>query len=129
VIEVFLPAVDLKQSKQGILQGCAENPDVAGIFLTHEHASLAYLELLQTGHVAHQQIQAVSYDITPEITNAIKDGRLLGTIDQDPARLGHTAAQALVELLQRPQADSAGSAKEMLSPVKKITRQTLPADL
>lgn len=129
VIEVFVTPIDMNRARQSILQGCAENPDAAGIFLTHEHASLAYLALLNAGQISQQQIRAVSYDVSPEITEAVADGRFLGTIDQNPFQLGYTAAQELMALLQQPQTEPSASAKEILIPVNTITRQTLPGDL
>ena len=129
VVEVFIPAMNIDQAKQSILEGFRLNPDAEGIFLTNEHASSAYLELLREVKLPEQQLYAVGYDINPEITEAIADGRLLGTIFQDPAKLGSVAAQELFTLLQQPQTDSPLTPKEVLVPVKKITKNNLPSEI
>jgi methyl-accepting chemotaxis protein/ABC-type sugar transport system substrate-binding protein len=129
VVEVFIPTMKIEQVKLSILEGFRLNPDAEGIFLTNEHASSAYLELLREGKLPEQQRYAVGYDINPEITEAIVDGRLLGTIFQDPAKLGSVAAQELFTLLQQPQTDSPLTPKEVLVPVKKITKNNLPSEI
>ena len=86
------------------------------------------LELLQEGKLPERQLYVVSYDMNSEIVEAIADGRLLGTIFQDPGKLGSTAAQELLTLLQQPQTDSAFTPKEVLVPVKKITRDNLASE-
>ena len=120
--------MSVNSSKQGILEGLHSNPDAEGIFLTNEDASIAYLELFREGKLPKQQLYVVSYDMNPEIIEAIADGRLLGTIFQDPGKLGSTAAQELLTLLQQPQTDSAFTPKEVLVPVKKITRDNLASE-
>ena len=57
----------------------------------------------------------MSYDINPDIAQAITNGRLLGTIFQDPVQIGRIAAQELLRLLQR-QSERAAP-KEILVPV------------
>ncbi len=127
VVEVFTPVLEIQEAKQSILEELLLNPDAEGIFLTNEDASLAYLELLQEGKLPERQIHGVSYDINTKIAESIADGRLLGTVFQDPAKIGCTAVQELMTLLQRP-TESASSLKEVLVPVKKITKENLPSD-
>jgi ABC-type sugar transport system substrate-binding protein len=111
------------------MEGVRSNPDAEGIFLTNEDASLAYLELLHDGKLPARKIYAVGYDIGPAIIQGISDGHLLGTIFQDPARLGSIAVQELLTLLKQPQLDVPVKSKEILVPVKKITRDNLPTPL
>ncbi len=129
IVEVFTPVLDIQQAKQSILEGFRMNPDAEGIFLTNEDASLAYLELLREGKLSERKLYVVSYDLNPEIAKAIADGRLLGTIFQDPPQLGKVAAQELFTLLQQSSLEKSRPPKELLVPVKKITKANLPADL
>jgi methyl-accepting chemotaxis protein/ABC-type sugar transport system substrate-binding protein len=126
VVEVFTSSLDIEQAKHSILEGFRLNPDADGIFLTNERASFAYLELIQEGNLPKRKLHAVGYDMTPKIVEAIADERLLGTIFQDPARLGSVAAQELLTLFQQPQADRSLTPKEILVPVKVITRCRVP---
>jgi ABC-type sugar transport system substrate-binding protein len=128
VVEVFTPAMNLEQAKQSILEGLNSNPDAKGIFLTNEFASVAYIELFRKGQLPQQQLYTVSYDINAEIAQAITDGELIGTIFQDPVRLGSVAAQELVALLQQPLTETPSTPKEVLVPVKKITRENLASE-
>lgn len=125
VIEVFTSLMDINQTKESILEGLNSNPDTKGVFLTNEHASVAYIELLREKKLPKQPLYAVSYDITAEIAQAITDGDLLGTIFQDPARLGSVATQELLTLFQQPHRKPSSTPKEVLVPVKIITKDNL----
>jgi len=128
VMEVFTSDMNVEQAKESLLEGFRLNPDAEGLFLTNEHASSAYLEMLWEGKLSEKQLHAVSYDINPEIKEAIADGRLLGTIFQDPAKLGTTATQELLTLLQQPRTDRPSTPREVFVPVKKIIKKNLPSD-
>lgn len=123
VAEVFTLAMNIEEAKQSILEGLRMNPDAQGVFLTNEHASFAYLDLLTEGKLAGRDLYAISYDINAEIAKAIRQGNLLGTVFQDPEKLGKVAAQELSEVLQRQKLPT--TPKETLVPVKKITRKNL----
>ena len=64
-----------------------------------------------------------------QIIEAIADERLLGTINQDPFQLGCVATQELLMLLQQQPTETPFTPKELLVPVKKITRENLPSDI
>jgi methyl-accepting chemotaxis protein/ABC-type sugar transport system substrate-binding protein len=127
VAEVFSPFLDVQQAKQNILEGFQLNSNAKGIFLTNEDASIAYLELLREGKIAPGSLQGVSYDLTSVVADAIKDGRLQGTLFQNPQQIGSIATEELLRLLQQPETAAAASPKPVLVPVKKITRETLRA--
>ena len=128
IVEIFTSAMNTKAVKQSLLEGFRQNPNAEGIFLTNENASIAYLELLREGKLPQKQLHAVSYDINAGIAQAITDGKLLGTIFQDPARLGDVAAQELLSLLQQSQTEDPSTPREVLVPVKKITRENLASE-
>ena len=68
-------------------------------------------------------------NMTPDIAQAVAEGGLLGTIVQDPVQMGRVATQELLTLLQQPSTKTSAIPKEMLIPVKKVTKQNLPAEI
>jgi methyl-accepting chemotaxis protein/ABC-type sugar transport system substrate-binding protein len=128
IVELFISAVSIEQAKQTIQEGLRLNPKAEGIFLTNEDASLAYLALLRESKLLGQKLYAVSYDINAEIAKAIADGSLIGTIFQDPPTLGSTAMQELLSLIQQQPLQKSLTPKEVLVPVKKITKENLPSE-
>lgn len=125
VVEAFTTIMNIEEAKQSMLEIIQRDPDVKGIFLTNEHASLAYLELIKEKHFAQREISAVCYDINADIAQAIADGRILGTIFQDPSQLGKAAGQKLLDIFQQPALATPDSPQEILTPVKKITRENI----
>lgn len=123
VVEIFFPSVDdIEQAKQILLEAFRFTPEVAGLFLTAENLSLAYLELRAEGKIPQRQIYAVSYDTSPAVLQAIEAGGLLGTIDQDCASMGKTVAQELLKFLHGSDNGHASAvSKEILIPVRQIT--------
>jgi methyl-accepting chemotaxis protein/ABC-type sugar transport system substrate-binding protein len=128
VVELFISAVNVEHAKQSIQEGLRLNPNAEGLFLTNEDASLAYLELLRENKLPEQKLYAVCYDINAEIAEAIADGRLLGTIFQDPCKLGSIAMQEWLTLYQQPSTVTSFTPKEVFMPVKKITKNNLASE-
>ncbi len=126
VVEIFSLSVKLVLDKQNILEGVKMTPDATGIFLTNEDASLAYLELVREGEIPAGTLHGVSYDLTPAIAEAIRDGILEGTIYQDPAALGRTSVHKLLtQFHHQPQAGMVVDPEDIHIPVQKITRENL----
>jgi methyl-accepting chemotaxis protein/ABC-type sugar transport system substrate-binding protein len=125
VVEIFSFDNDIKQAKMGIMEGLNLFPNAKGVFLTNETLVLAYLELLREGKIDRRTLCAVGFDMAPEIARAITDGHLLGTVVQDPVQLGKIATQELLVLLQQQPSEVPSTPKEVLVPVKKITRQNI----
>jgi ABC-type sugar transport system substrate-binding protein len=125
VIEVFTNIMDIEEAKQSMLDIIQRTPEIKGVFLTNEHASLAYLQLIKEGRLAQRSIAAVCYDINDDIVNAMMEGDVVGTIFQDPAQLGKAAAQKLLDIFRNPALASPASPQTILTPVKKVTSQEL----
>ena len=128
IAEVFTSTMNINEAKQSIMEGLRSNSGAQGIFVTNEHASSAYLELLREGKIPPGKFYVIGYDINPEIAAALLDGRLLATIFQDPPKLGSTAMQEILTLLQQPAPEKPAAPKVVLVPVKKITKANLPAE-
>ena len=126
VMEIFSFDNDIRQAKMGIMEGLNLFPNAKGVFLTNETLVLAYLELLREGKIVRRTLCAVGFDMASEIARAITDGHLLGTVGQDPVQLGKIATQELLALLQQQPSKVPSTPKEVLVPVKKITRNNLP---
>lgn len=126
VVEAFTSVMNIEEAKQSMLQSIQRTPDVQGMFLANEHASLAYLELLKEGRLSRREITAVSYDINASIVEALKTGDLVGSIFQDPPQLGRTAARYMLDLLKGARKMAPGTApQEVFTPVKKVTPQNV----
>jgi methyl-accepting chemotaxis protein/ABC-type sugar transport system substrate-binding protein len=125
VEEAFTSIMNIEEAKRNILEVLRNTPDVQGIFLTNEYAALAYLELVEQGKLSSQKISGVCYDINEHVAEAIRDGHLLGTIFQDPVQLGDAAAHELLEIFKRPGHRMPSEPKEVLTAVKKVTRDNI----
>ena len=125
ITEIFSPVDDIEESKKYISDGLQLFPNAQGIFLTNETMTLAYLKLVREGQLARQTLLAVGFDMAPEIASAIAAGRLLGTVIQEPIRIGEAATQELLPLLRRERTQTPATSKEILIPVKKITKQNV----
>ncbi|MBD3308762.1 substrate-binding domain-containing protein [candidate division KSB3 bacterium] len=126
VIEAFASVNDVELAKTHLLEGLQETPAVNALFLTNETLVMAYLELVQEDAVPDPSLPVVGFDLTPEIHDAVADGRLLGTIAQNPEQLGKIAAQELLARFDTPPATSPSEPKEILVPVTPITKAALP---
>jgi len=124
VVYAFTSLMNIEEAKQGILAAYRRYQDVKGIFVTNEHASLAALELLKEGAIP-ANVHVVTYDINPEIADAIQRGMLCGTVFQDPEKIGQTALQEILALQTQGALSLAASPRVVLSPVKKVTNDNL----
>jgi methyl-accepting chemotaxis protein/ABC-type sugar transport system substrate-binding protein len=128
IMEIFSPTDDVTEAKNSVLEGLKLFPDAQGVFLTNETIALAYLELLREGKFPQQPLYAAGFDITPAIAEAIADEYLLGTIIQDPVQIGNIATRELLMLLRQPRTKKPSTPKEVLVPVRKITKDNLPSE-
>lgn len=127
VVELFTSLIELEQSKEQILAGFNTHPEAEAIFLTHEPAALAYLELRKTHQLPPGDIKAVGYDINPQIRQGIQNDQLLATIFQDPVQLGRVAARELCQWVEQTPGTTHKRHKSILVPVKTIDKKNLLA--
>jgi methyl-accepting chemotaxis protein/ABC-type sugar transport system substrate-binding protein len=127
VVEIFASVFDIQQAKEQILEGLGLAENVEGIFLTNETIIFAYLELLREKKVSGRTLHAVGFDFPAQLAEPIADGRLAGTIAQDPYALGKVAIEQLVTMLkEHRRSGGLPKSKEVFVPVKKITKENLP---
>ena len=125
VVEVFTSTISKEQAKPNIFEGLTLTPDVRGVFLTNEDASMAYLELLQEEKDSLADLQVVTYDLPKKVAEAIEAGDLLGTIYQDPAEIGREAVSRLCSFSENGAAFFQASPEELHLPVKVVTGSNL----
>jgi ABC-type sugar transport system substrate-binding protein len=93
------------------------NPNVKGIFAANDGMGLGVVEAVAAAGLEGQVIVA-SVDAIPEAIDAVKAGRLLGTVAQYPDEMAILAVEAMLKVLKgRP------IAPEMESPVVLITQE------
>ena len=84
----------------GMLAFLAEGFAFDGIFAENDAMALGAIDALEkAGRSPWPQI--VGYDGVPEALQAIKNGRMLGTIAQNPRTLGEKAVDVLMEIVGR----------------------------
>jgi ABC-type sugar transport system substrate-binding protein len=123
VVEAFTTMMNIEEAKHSIREIIQRNPEIAGLFLTYEHASLAYLEMVHAEEWPWRSIAVVCYDINADIVNAIENGEIVGTIFQNPSQIGKTAAHKLLEIFRDPSLINPPSPQETMTPVMKVTKQ------
>ena len=78
---------------ENILQG---NGDIQAVFAANDEMALGALEAISG---AGKNVLVVGFDATDDAVEAVKAGRMGGTIAQQPALLGATAVQNAVKLI------------------------------
>ena len=100
-----------------IIQG---NPDIVVIFAANDGMGLGALEAVEAAGLA-DQIMVVSVDAIPEALDAVREGRLAGTVAQFPDEMAYLAVEALIKAIEgRPVAPF------IESPVIVYTMDNLP---
>ena len=78
---------------ENILQA---NGDIKAVFAANDEMALGAVEAISG---AGKQIMVVGFDATDDAIEAIKAGRMAGTIAQQPALIGSTAVENAVKLI------------------------------
>jgi ABC-type sugar transport system substrate-binding protein len=100
-----------------ILQG---NPNVRAIFAANDGMGLGAVEAVEAAGLTGQVV-VLSVDAIPEAIEAVRAGRLAGTVAQYPDEMAYLAIEALVKVIEgRPVAPF------IESPVVLITADNLP---
>lgn len=78
-----------------------EHPDIGLIFCANDMMALGAIEYLQES--GRTQVRVAAYDALDEAKQAIRDGKLVATIDQQAARQGYLGIQYAVKMVHREQ--------------------------
>jgi ABC-type sugar transport system substrate-binding protein len=99
-----------------ILQG---NPDVKAIFAANDGMGLGAVEAIEAAGLSGQVI-VISVDAIPEALDAVREGRLAGTVAQFPDEMAYLAIETLIKVIEgRPVAPF------MESPVAMMTQASM----
>ena len=99
-----------------ILQG---NPEVKAIFAANDGMGLGVVEAAQAAGLG--DLIVFSVDAVPEALEAVRDGRLAGTVAQFPDEMAYLAVESLIKVIEgRPVAPA------LESPIRLITQDNLP---
>ncbi|GAA5230485.1 substrate-binding domain-containing protein [Arthrobacter cryoconiti] len=74
------------------------NPNVTGVFAENDEMALGAIQAL--GTKAGTSVKVVGFDGTTDGLAAIKDGKLVATIAQQPAKLGQLAIQLAAKIIK-----------------------------
>lgn len=99
-----------------VLQG---NPEVRAIFAANDGMGLGVVEAAQAA--GFSEMLVFSVDAVPEALEAVRDGRLAGTVAQFPDEMAYLAVESLIKVIEgRPVAPA------LESPIRLITQENLP---
>lgn len=100
-----------------ILQG---NPNVKAFFAANDGMGLGAVEAIEAAGLSGEVI-VISVDAIPEALDAVREGRLAGTVAQFPDEMAYLAVEALIKVIEgRPVAPF------IESPVVIMTQDNLP---
>ncbi len=97
----------------------AEHPDVNLLFCANDMMALGAIQYLQVAGKTH--VQVAGFDALDEAVNAIRDGKLQATVDQNAKQQGYLGVKYAVDMIQGKKPPI-----ETLIDVKLITKENLP---
>jgi ribose transport system substrate-binding protein len=95
------------------------NPDIGAIFCANDMMALGVIQYLEENHLSN--ILVAGFDNLTEAQDAIKQGKLAVTVDQQAAVQGYTGVRLAVEML-----DGKPQPAETLVDIQLVNRETLP---
>ncbi|UTR15678.1 ribose ABC transporter substrate-binding protein RbsB [Salipaludibacillus sp. LMS25] len=84
---------------ENILQG---NPNIEGVFAHNDEMALGALEAIEA---SGREVVVIGFDATDDAVTAVENGRLAGTVAQQPIMIGESAVQAAFDLLSGENVD------------------------
>lgn len=95
------------------------NPDLEGIYYANDTMALGGMEAIAAAG-KEGEIIAIGTDAIPEAQQAVKEGRLTGTIAQFPYEMGYLAIESAIKILEgRPVAE------HIDAPIKLLLREDI----
>ncbi|MBB5172397.1 ribose ABC transporter substrate-binding protein RbsB [Texcoconibacillus texcoconensis] len=85
---------------ENILQG---NPDIEGVFAHNDEMALGALEAAEAS--GHDDLTIIGFDATDDALEAVEEGRLAGTVAQQPDLIGQEAVSAGLDILEGESAE------------------------
>jgi ribose transport system substrate-binding protein len=95
------------------------HPDLDALFAANDEMALGAVQAIQEmGY--KRKVVIVGFDAIPEALKAIDEGKMAGTIEQQPAEMGKAAIETTLAIL-----DGKPVAKEIMIPVRLVTKESL----
>ena len=98
-VDVVYLAQDGRTAEEIFEELLAEHPDLAGIICTDTVTTEMAIDY--AGKMQQEDLQIVGFDISEKIAKAIADGVIVGTVAQDPYRMGYATVVAAARAVLR----------------------------
>jgi ribose transport system substrate-binding protein len=105
------PEEALDKSQQVLIK---YRDQVDGIFAVCEPNSTALLKALEQEGLSGK-VKCIGFDPTPQLVQAMRDGKMHGIVLQDPVRMGHDAVVSIVQHLEKKPIDKRISTGERIA--------------
>ncbi|WP_147803706.1 ribose ABC transporter substrate-binding protein RbsB [Alkalicoccus halolimnae] len=80
---------------ENILQG---NPDLTGVFAHNDEMALGALQAIEAA--GNEDVVVIGFDATEDAVEAVEEGRMGGTVAQQPTLIGEEAVQASMDVIE-----------------------------
>ncbi|MFK7788826.1 MAG: substrate-binding domain-containing protein, partial [Phycisphaeraceae bacterium] len=113
------------RAKQNAEDALAAHPDLVGMVGLWQYNPPAILQAVEARGVAGQ-VKIIGFDEHELTLNAIRDGKVVGTIVQNPYEFGFRSVEYLAATI-REQEPTIPESKRMFVPTRKITSENIDA--
>ncbi len=122
VLEYVYPGTDTAKAAEAVTAAIAGNPDLAGVYATHESAALGAATGLKD---AGQQgtIKLVAFDASPEQVNDLKNGVYDALIAQQPYDMGYNSVKLVADTIRAGTIDTSAVTHDQPTGFAVITRE------
>lgn len=121
VLEYAYPGTDTAKASEAVASAIAGNPDLAGVYATHESAALgAAAGLKDAGKQG--AIKLVAFDASPEQVNDLKNGVYDALIAQQPYAMGYNSVKLVADTIRAGTIDTASVVHDQPTGFAVITR-------
>lgn len=124
VLEYAYPGTDTAKAAQAVTSAIAGNPDLAGVYATHESAALGAATGLRD---AGQQgtVKLIAFDASPEQVNDLNNGVYDALIAQQPYDMGYNSVQLVAETIRAGVIDTSAVTHDQPTGFAVITRDNV----
>jgi ribose transport system substrate-binding protein len=121
VLEYAYPGTDTAKAAEAVTSAIAGNPDLAGVYATHESAALGAASGLRD---AGQQgtIKLIAFDASPEQVNDLKNGVYDALIAQQPYDMGYNSVKLVADTIRAGVIDTSAVKHDQPTGFAVITR-------
>jgi ribose transport system substrate-binding protein len=124
VLEYAYPGTDTAKAAEAVASAIAGNPDLAGVYATHESAALGAATGLRD---AGQQgtIKLIAFDASPEQVNDLNNGVYDALIAQQPFDMGYNSVKLVADTIRAGTIDTSAVEHDQPTGFAVITRDNV----